>query len=97
MNKSKLIRLVKVETYKVFVNHVEKYFTTKELKLLKFLVDNPNKVLDRKCLMLYVWENENLICRKTVDKYIENIRKKLGVYKKYIETVEGVGYKFITE
>lgn len=82
---------------KVLVNNKELELTPKEFKLISFIINKPNIVLDRSCIMENVWGYEYFGNSRTIDKHIENIRKKLGKFEKCIETVEGIGYKFAEE
>lgn len=83
-----------LEERKVLLDGEELDLTPKEFKLLCFILNKQNLVLDRACLMENVWGYEYFGNSRTVDKHIENIRKKIGKYDKFIETIEGIGYKF---
>ncbi|MDO5793465.1 MAG: helix-turn-helix domain-containing protein [Turicibacter sp.] len=50
--------------------------------------------LDRDRILDAVWGIDYFGDTRVVDTHIKKIRKKLGVYSKYIHTVFGVGYKF---
>lgn len=67
----------------------------KEFELLEFLASRPGKVLTREVLLEKVWGTDVLVVDRTIDVHIRKLREKLG--KKYIETVKGVGYKFLRE
>ena len=64
-----------------------------ELKLLRFLISQGEKTVTRKELLEHVWGYQALSSTRTVDTHIGSLRKKIG--KKYIQTIHGVGYKFI--
>ena len=38
-----------------------------------------------------------MVTERTVDAHIKNLREKLGAFAKHIETVRGVGYRFVRE
>ncbi len=65
----------------------------KEFELLYFLASHPGKVFSRQELLDQVWGHEVYVVDRTVDVHIRKIREKLG--NDYIETVKGVGYKFL--
>ena len=67
-------------------------FTTKELEILKLLIDNKGKVLSRSQILDKVWGIDAVSVDRTIDTHIKNIRKKLTV--KCITTVKGAGYRF---
>jgi two-component system alkaline phosphatase synthesis response regulator PhoP len=66
----------------------------KEFELLFFLASRPGKVFSREKLLEQVWGDVYVVDR-TVDVHVRKLREKLG--EKYIQTVKGVGYKFIGE
>ena len=67
----------------------------KELELLYFLAQHPNKVFTREQLLQKVWEFEFYGDSRTVDVHIKRLREKLnGEHNWQIKTVWGVVYKF---
>ena len=66
----------------------------KEFELFHFLASRPGKVFSREDLLLRIWENIHVTDR-TVDVHVRKLREKIGM--KYIVTVKGVGYKFLSE
>ncbi len=69
--------------------------TRREFELLRFLVENRNRVLSRERLLERVWGYEHFIETRSVDVHVGRLRAKLGVVAKQIETVVGLGYRFI--
>lgn len=69
--------------------------TKLEFKILSFLMENKGKVFSRDRLLSGAWEGEAFVVDRTVDVHVRSIRKKLGKYRDYIETVRGSGYRFI--
>ncbi|MCB9231396.1 MAG: response regulator transcription factor [Bacteroidia bacterium] len=65
----------------------------KEFELLFLLASNPNKVITREKILENVWGNNVIVVDRTIDVHIRRIRQRIG--KDYIQTVKGVGYKFI--
>lgn len=66
--------------------------TPLEYELLRYMVRNSNRVLTRGLILEQVWKGDPTMTTRTVDKHIENLRKKLREFGKRIETVIGVGY-----
>lgn len=66
----------------------------KEFDLLLMLVQNEHIVLSREKLLETVWGFEYFGDTRTVDTHVKALREHLGHYRKYIQTVWGVGYKF---
>jgi DNA-binding response OmpR family regulator len=69
--------------------------TRREFELLKCLVENRNRVLSRDRLLERVWGYDRLIETRSVDVHIGRLRGKLGAAGEQIETVVGLGYRFI--
>lgn len=68
--------------------------STKEFKLLKFLLRHKNNVLSRKMILNRVWGYDTEVETRVVDVYIGYLRRKLNNISKnsMIKTVRGVGY-----
>ena len=69
--------------------------TRREYELLRYLVENRNRVLSRDRLLERVWGYDRLIETRSVDVHVGRLRSKLGIAGKQIETVVGLGYRFI--
>jgi two-component system, OmpR family, alkaline phosphatase synthesis response regulator PhoP len=69
--------------------------TRREYELLRYLVENRNRVLSRDRLLERVWGYDRLIETRSVDVHVGRLRSKLGNAGKQIETVVGLGYRFI--
>ena len=82
---------------RVYINNVEKAFTTKEYDLLVFLAENPNHVFTKAELFKKIWDMESVGDIATVTVHIKKIREKVefdSANPQYIETIWGVGYRF---
>ena len=71
--------------------------TRREFELLRFLVENRNRVLSRDRLLERVWGYERNIETRSVDVHVGRLRSKLGAAGGQIETVVGLGYRFAEE
>lgn len=82
---------------RVYVDGVEKTFTTKEFDLLTFLAENPNHVFTKEELFEKIWDMGPVGDIATVTVHIKKIREKIetdSTKPQYIETIWGVGYRF---
>jgi len=98
-NKEIEIRGLKIDTTarRVWINGVEKTFTTKEFDLLTFLASHPNHVYTKDELFREIWGMETVGDIATVTVHIKKIREKVEIdtsNPQYIETIWGVGYRF---
>jgi len=65
------------------------------------LIDIPRHLVSvagqrsREALLRDVWEYDNLIDTRTVDTHMRRLREKLGAGAQYLDTVRGVGYRFM--
>ena len=72
--------------------------TAQEFKTLKFLVQNPDRVISRDELLNEVWGYQNYPSTRTVDNHILKLRQKLERDPSnpvHFRTVHGMGYKFV--
>jgi len=68
----------------------------KEFELLAALMKSKNNVLTREVLCETVWGHELYGNTRTVDVHVGRLRKKLGKHENKIETVERIGYRYIS-
>ncbi len=69
--------------------------TYTEFELLRYLAQNPGRVLTRNHLLTEVWDGNYYGGTRTVDVHIRRLRAKLGPeYEACISTVRSVGYRF---
>ncbi|PSQ66653.1 MAG: DNA-binding response regulator [Bacteroidetes bacterium QH_1_61_8] len=71
--------------------------TLTEFELLRYLVRHPRKAFTRQQLLETIWKDAMMVTERTVDAHIKNLREKLGDYAEHIQTVRGVGYRFVRE
>jgi DNA-binding response OmpR family regulator len=69
--------------------------TRREFDLLRCLVENRHRVLSRDRLLERVWGYAHTIELRAVDVHIGRLRAKLGAAGPQIETVVGLGYRFV--
>jgi two-component system phosphate regulon response regulator PhoB len=83
--------------HRVWVGGEEISLTLTEMKLLLTLYQRRGRVQSRGTLLDEVWEANPENNTRTVDTHIKRLREKLGVVGEYVETVRGVGYRFIDQ
>ncbi|MDA1532165.1 response regulator transcription factor [Bacillus cereus group sp. TH260-2LC] len=91
---------INLNTYTVHTNKEEISLTGKELELLKFFTSNPGQVFTKTQLFRNVWDDNYIEDDNTVMVHIRKLRKKIEVdpsNPKFIQTVWGIGYKFVGE
>ena len=69
--------------------------TTREFDLLVFLMSNPGEAFTREQLLERVWGYDRYIETRSVDVHVGRLRAKLGTAGRQIETVVGLGYRFV--
>jgi len=69
--------------------------TPLEFRLLKTLLERPGRIQTRETLLSDVWGIDAEIETRTVDTHIKRLRQKLGVCGEHIETMRGIGYRFV--
>jgi DNA-binding response OmpR family regulator len=69
--------------------------TRREFELLRFLVQNRNRVVSRDRLLERVWGYDSSVETRSVDVHVGRLRGKLRTAAHQIETVVGLGYRFI--
>jgi DNA-binding response OmpR family regulator len=81
----------------VAVEGKEIVLTATEFKLLELLARRRGRVQTRERLLQDVWGYENPIDSRTVDTHMRRLREKLGEASRFLETIRGVGYRFVAE
>jgi len=69
--------------------------TRKEFALLKHLIENTGRVAARQQLLDNVWGYSYFGDTRTLDVHIRRLRQKLGDCGGCVETVVGIGYRFV--
>ena len=86
--------MVNTETFDAIRGGQVIQLTQTEFELLRYLVENKNKVLSREMILSRVWATEPDVETRVVDVYIGYLRKKIdtGFDKKLICSKRGFGY-----
>lgn len=72
--------------------------TQQELRILKYFVRNPERVISREELLNQVWGFNCYPSTRTVDNHLVKLRQKLegdAANPRHFKTVHGAGYKFV--
>jgi phosphate regulon transcriptional regulator PhoB len=86
-----------LRSYEVSVRGKPVEMGPKEIKLLRFLMEQPGRVFSRDQLLDYLWGDEAFVEPRTVDVHISRLRGAIEINSdapEYILTVRGLGYKF---
>ncbi|MBN2804237.1 MAG: response regulator transcription factor [Deltaproteobacteria bacterium] len=86
---------IDIPGHRVYVDRDEKQLTVLEFNLLITLFERRGRVQSRDVLLSDVWDINADVTTRTVDTHVKRLREKLGLAGSYIETVRGVGYRFI--
>jgi two-component system phosphate regulon response regulator PhoB len=71
--------------------------TASEFKLLAAFMENAGKVMSRAKLIEVVQGEGITVTDRVVDTHVFGLRKKLGAFSDFIETIRGVGYRIKVE
>jgi two-component system alkaline phosphatase synthesis response regulator PhoP len=85
--------VIDIDKRLVFTEGKEIKLPRKEFDLLVLLASKPGQVISRESIYTKVWGNDVVVGDRTIDVHIRKLREKVG--EKYIDTIKGVGYKFL--
>ncbi|MCC9657761.1 response regulator transcription factor [Rhodopirellula halodulae] len=87
-------------THQVSVDGEPIKMTPKELRLLRYFVENPERVINRSELLTQVWEMSGNLQTRAVDQFIARLRKAIEpspAEPVHLLTVRDAGYRFVLE
>ncbi|HWB06375.1 MAG TPA: response regulator [Verrucomicrobiales bacterium] len=87
--------LLERNTLKLFLAGQPVDLTATEFKLLRLLVEATGETQERDVLLREVWGYSDTMLTRTLDTHIKRLREKLGKYADCIQTVRGIGYRFV--
>lgn len=85
--------ILDTNAHKVFINDKEVVLTFSEFRLLEIMFRNQGKALSRKQMISFIQGEDINVTGRTIDTHISILRKKLGQYGRFIETVRSIGYR----
>lgn len=80
-------------SYSVMINGKKIILPKKEFDLLFLLASKPDTIFNREKILSNVWGDDVIVGDRTIDVHIRKIREKIG--ENLINTIKGVGYKFV--
>jgi DNA-binding response OmpR family regulator len=86
---------VEFDSYVVRYRGEEIRLTHKEFELFRYMLERPGRVLTRERLLERVWGWEADVEARSIDAHIRRLRLKLGPARHHVETVVGLGYRFV--
>ena len=84
---------IDAEKYKAHLDDELLNLTHSEFKLLYLFVNKPGKVYSRNQIIEKLNGIDYIVTERSIDVQIVGLRKKLGKYSDYLETVRGIGYR----
>ncbi|WP_372723074.1 response regulator transcription factor [Novipirellula sp.] len=91
---------VNFETHEVQAAGKPVRMTPKELRLLRYFVENPNRVISRNELLSEVWGMSGNLQTRAVDQFIARLRKIIepdSTVPVHLLTIRDAGYRFVLE
>ena len=86
---------IEFDAYLVRYRGEEVRLTHKEFDILRYLIERPARIITRERLLEAIWGYEAEIDARSIDAHIRRLRLKLGPARDHIETVVGLGYRFV--
>jgi two-component system phosphate regulon response regulator PhoB len=86
---------IEFDAYVVRYRGTEIRLTHKEFALFRCLVERVGRVLTRERLLERVWGLDTEADTRSIDAHIRRLRQKLGPARRHVETVVGLGYRFM--
>jgi two-component system alkaline phosphatase synthesis response regulator PhoP len=87
-----------ISNHKVKYEDKEIEFTNKQFALLEYMMTKHQRLITREDLLNKIWGYDFVGETRTLDVHIKEIRRKLklsGIEAPTIETIRGIGYKFV--
>jgi len=79
------------KSFQVWVAQKEVHLTRIEFEILRYFMERPNEVIERKKLLGDLWPDA-VVTNRTVDTHVANLRKKIRGFDCPLETIYGAGY-----
>ena len=88
-------RDIEINNSLVYIKEVLVSFTSAELKILRLLLQYPQKIFSKQNLYESIWNKTYAYDDDTINTHISHIRKKIKAItnEDYIQTIWGIGYK----
>jgi DNA-binding response OmpR family regulator len=86
---------IEFDSYVVRYRGEEIRLTHKEFELFRYMVERPGRVLTRERLLDRIWGSESEVDARSIDAHMRRLRLKLGPGREHVDTVVGIGYRFV--
>ncbi len=86
---------IEFDSYVLRYKGEEIRLTHKEFELVRYMVERAGRVLTRERLLDRVWGQDADVDARSIDAHVRRLRAKLGPARHHIETVVGIGYRFV--
>ena len=86
---------IDMDRHRCEVEGKEIELTPKEFDLLVSLMQRRGRVQSRERLLEECWGSDIMVTHRTIDTHMKRLREKLGAASDYIDTVRGIGYRFV--
>ncbi|MBX2846362.1 MAG: response regulator transcription factor [Saprospiraceae bacterium] len=84
-------------SYELKHHDISKKLTHKEAALLTMLAGSANQAVERKHILLNIWDDDSFFHSRSLDVYIKKLRNYLAVDPSVeIVTLKGIGYRLVT-
>lgn len=87
-------------SHEVFVAGERQRMTSRELRLLQYLVENEGRVISRRELLTQVWQLPGDVQTRSIDQFIARLRKAIEpdpAKPQFLLTVRDAGYRFVSD
>lgn len=91
---------VDFQTHELFVDNEPVAVTTRELRLLRYFIENVGRVISRAELLRQVWNQPAEVQTRTVDQFVLRLRKIIeedSTRPQHLLTIRDAGYRFVLE
>lgn len=86
------------KNYRCFLDGENTNLTLKEYGILKLLLENRGNTLSRDKILELIWDIDgDFVEDNTLSATVKRLRKKLKDYSYVVETVRGIGYRFVRD
>lgn len=89
--------LINLDSHQVLLSNRPIDLTYKEFELLRLLASTPGRAYSRDDLLRNLWGYDYFGGTRTVDVHVRRLRSKIEGTAKFIETVHGMGYRFVSQ
>ena len=87
--------MIDIKAHRLTVDGKPISLTATEMRLLYFLASNPGRVFSRDQLITNAIGGDAAVIDRNIDVHIGAVRRKIGPYRNLIETLRGLGYRFM--